>query len=441
MAGVNQHNIPQFLSRGFRLPDGADKKDAKTWLYETCGVPRLVSIRHDVAVEPNFYSELSADGFRTLDDEITDYENAAARRLNSLKNAPTDTKVKSETAAELVAHLTIRNAHLRRIFTLGFTKLVGRAVDVFCDEAALRSMLAVDGKVVSQSVRDFIDEQLQANPALGASGLPARVLYQIAQMSLKERFKTFFTEAVPMMTAMFEFLDAQAPSSAREGHNKALSTGIVPDRRVDMLKALRWKVLPSPGDGFILPDCVALAEDDESGLKPLIVADLDKIAVVLMPLSSDRMLVGARPSAAAPALSGFDEAAAAASHTFFIAAELNDKLTQLSERIGQSSDQFVHQTIGSVFDEFLSTRGAASLPTSADGNSGQLDNPDKNNPVLLPPSAPKYTVHFHSCADQEAAEKIAAALNAVTENIVDHVARSIGWHYVLRQLCSIAPRP
>lgn len=270
---------------------------------------------------------------------------------------------------------------------------------------------------MSQSVRDFIDEQLKGNPALAASGLPARVLYQIAQMSLKERFKTFFTEAVPMMTAMFEFLDAQAPSSAREGHNKALSTSIAPDRRIDMLKALRWKVLPTQGEGFVLPDCVALAEDDGSGLKPLIAADLDKVKVVLMPLSSDRMLVGIRPSAAAPALSGFNEAAAAASHAFFIAAELNDKLTLLPERIGQSSDQFVHQTIGSVFDEFLTTRGAAPLP-SADRSFGQLDSPDKNNPVLSPPTAPKYTVHFHSCADQGTAEKIAAALHAVTENIV-----------------------
>lgn len=418
MAGVNQHNIPQFLSRGFRVSDGADKRDAKTWLYEKDAAPRQVSIRYEVAVEPNFYSEPSSDGSRTLDDEITDYENAAARRLNSLKSAPTDTKVNSETAAELVAHLTIRNAHLRRIFTLGFTKLVGRAVDVFCDEATLRSILGVDGKVVSQSVRGFIDEQLKANPALAASGLPARVLYQIAQMSLKERFKTFFAEAAPMMTAMFDLLDAQAPSSAREGHNKALSTSIAPDRRIDLLKALRWKVLSSPGAGFVLPDCVALAEDDGSGLKPLIVADLDKVAVVLMPLSSDRMLVGIRPLAAGPVLSGFNEAAAAASHTFFIAPELNDKLAQLSKRIGQSSDQFVHQTIGSVFDEFLSTRGAASLPTSADGSSGQLDIADKNNPVLTLPTAPEYTVYFHSCADQATAERIAAALNAVTENIV-----------------------
>lgn len=321
------------------MPDGADKKDAKTWLYEKGVVPRLASIRHEVAVEPHFYSEPSSDGSRTLDDEITDYENAAARRLNSLKNAPTDTKVNSETAAELVAHLTIRNAHLRRIFILGITKLVGRAVDVFCNEASLRSVLGVDGKVVSQSVREVIDEQMKDNPALAASGLPSRVLYQMAQMALKERFKTFFAEVVPMMTATFDFLDTQTPSSARDGHNKALSISIAPDRRVDLLKALRWKVLPTLSDGFVLPDCVALAEDDGSGLKPLIVADLGNVAVVLMPLSTDRMLVGSRPSAAVPALSGFNDAAAAASHTYFIAAKSNGRLTQLrSELVSHPTD-------------------------------------------------------------------------------------------------------
>lgn len=400
------------------MPDGADKKDAKTWLYEKGAEPRTASIRYEVAVEPHFYSVPSSDGSRTLDDEITDYEDAAARRLNSLKKSPTDTKVNCETAAEIVAHLTIRNAHLRRIFTLGVTKLVGRAADAFCDETTLRSILGVDGKVVSLSVRDFIDEQLRDNPALASSGLPAHVLYQIAQMSLKERFRTFFAEAVPMMTATFDFLDAQAPSSIRDGHNKALSTSIVPDHRVDMLKALRWKVLPTSGDGFILPDCVALAEDDGSGLKPLIVADLDKVAVVLMPLSSDRMLVGIRPSAAVPALSDFNEAAAGASHTFFIAAESNDKLTQLSEQIGQLSDRFVRETIGSTFDEFLTTRSAASLATSAAESSGGPVSADKDNSEFSPPTAPDYTVYFHSCADPATAERIAATFNVVAKNIV-----------------------
>lgn len=401
------------------MPDGADKKDSKTWLYEKGVAPRLASIRYEVAVEPHFYSEPSSDGSKTLDDEITDYEDAAARRLNALKNAPIDTKVNSETAAELVAHLTIRNAHLRRTFTLGVTKLVGRAVDVFCDEAALRPILGVDGKVASQSVRDFINEQLKNNPALSASGLPAHVLYQIAQMMLKERFKAFFTEAVPTIMATFDFLNAQASSVVRDGHNKALSTSIVPDRRVDMLKALRWSVLPTTDEGFVLPDCVALAEDDGSGLKPLIVADLDKIATVLMPLSTDRMLLGIRPSATAPALSGFNDAAAAASHTFFITAELDDRLTLLSERIGQSSDRFIKETIGSVFDEFLTTRCVPSLPTKSDRSSDESVSPDtEDNPEPLSPKALNYSVHFHSCADQATAEKIAATLNIITENLL-----------------------
>lgn len=417
MAGVNQHNIPQFLSRGFRVPDGSDKKDSTTWLYEKGIPPRQLSIRYEVGVEPHFYSEPSTDGSRTLDDEITDYEDAAARRLNALKNAATGTKVNADTAAELVAHLTIRNAHLRRTFTLGVTKLVGRAVDVFCDEATLRPILGVDGKVASQAVKDFIDEQLKNNPALAASGLPAHVLHQIAQMLLKERFKTFFAEAVPVIAATFGYLNTEAPAFVRDGHNKALSTSIVPDRRVEMLKALRWRVLPTTGDGFVLPDCVALADDDGSGLKPLIVADLDKIITVLMPLSTDRMLVGVGPSATAPDLLGFNHAAAAASHAFFIAARFDDKLASLSERISQSSGWFIGETVGSVFDDFLSTRGVPALPANGD-LSRDASAAAEDGPESPPPTAPNYTVHFHSCAEHAIAEKIAATVNTITANVV-----------------------
>jgi hypothetical protein len=420
VAGVNQHNIPQFLSRGFRIPDGAANKDAKTWLYEKGIAPRRGSIRYDVAVEPLFYSAISSDGAKTLDDEITDYEDAAARRLGALRSATVDTKVNSGAAAEIVAHLTIRNAHLRRTFTMGVNAIIGRAVDVFCNETTLRPVLGVDRDVPSEPVRNLIDEQLRTNPILAATGIPAHVLSQMAQMVLKENFRTFVTEHVPHLMTTFEVLSAQAPAHIREGHNKALSSGLAPDRRIDVLKALRWRVLPCPDEGFVLPDCVALAADDEGGLKSLIVADLEKVTTVLMPLSTDRMLVGLGPSVPVPELSSFNAAAASASHTFFIAARSDDNLSVLSERIGQSSSQFVDKTVGAVFDEFLTTRGVAlgSPAAAADLNSGDAGlSGSVENQKVTTPTLPKYYVHFHSCADHRTAEKIAAMVNVVTEGI------------------------
>jgi hypothetical protein len=400
------------------VPDGTENKLAKTWLYQKGGAPCLASIRYDVAVEPAFYSELSSDGSKTLDDEITDYESAAARRLESMKNTPPDVKVNSGTAAEMVAHLTIRNAHLRRTFAMGVNAIIGRAIDVFCNEATLRPVLGVDRHVPSETLRHLVDEQLQKNPSLAAIGVPAHVLYQIAQMVLKENFRTFFTEHVPQLTATFGILSIQVPANIRDTHNKVLSSGLAPDKRVEMLKALQWRVVRSPDDGFVLPDCVALAADDDTGLKSLIVADLDKVTTVLMPLSTDRMLVGLRQSTAVPDLSGFNAAAAASSNTFFIAVRSDDGLRILSEGIGQSSGQFIDETIGKVFDEFLTTRGVSSV-SPIDPNSGNTENVDNViNQESVPPKAPPYTVNFHSCADQPTAEKIAAMVNVVTEGIV-----------------------
>jgi hypothetical protein len=399
------------------VPDGATNKDAKTWLYEKGIVPRLVSIRYDVAVEPLFYSALSSDGSKTLDDQITDYEDAAARRLAALRNSPVDTKVNSGTAAEIVAHLTIRNAHLRRTFTMGVNAIIGRAVDVFCNENTLRPVLGVDCDVPSEAVRNLIDEQLRTNPELAATGIPAHVLSRMAQMVLKENFRTFLTEHAPHLMTTFEVLSVQAPAHIREGHNKALSSGLAPDRRIDVLKALRWRVLPCPNEGFVLPDCVALAHDDEGGLKSLIVADLDKVTTVLMPLSTDRMLVGLGPSVPAPKFSGFNAAAALASHTFFIAARSDDKLSILSERIGQSSNQFVDQTVGAVFDEFLTTRGVALSSGAATDDLKSADAEHDDSAEHHEVTPPKYSIHFLSCADQPTAEKIGAMVNVVTEGL------------------------
>jgi len=61
----------------------------------------------------------------------------------------------------------------------------------------------------------MIDEQLQKTPALAAAGIPAHVLYQMAQMVLKEGFRTFFAEHAPHLMATFDVLSAQAPAHVR----------------------------------------------------------------------------------------------------------------------------------------------------------------------------------------------------------------------------------
>jgi hypothetical protein len=420
VAGHNQHNIPQALLRGFRIPGGS-KKESKTWLYGKGIAPHLELIKDEVAVERHFYSEPSLDGSRTLDDEITNYETAFGRRLNELKSAPINQTVDVGGAAEIVAHLTIRNAHLRRTFTGGVKTLLDRAVEVFCNEATLRPILGFDRETPTERFKTLIDEHLKENPALATTGLPAHVLYQIAHMTLKERFRTFFAEQAPFLTALLGTMTAQAPVLIRDGHNKALSSGLTPDARIDLLKKLDWRILPSPRDGFVLPDCVALAANDQSGFKPLIMADLEDVTAVLMPLSSERMLAGFRQSTAAPALEAFNEAAITASHSFFIAARLDERLTVLVDRIGESSGRLIDDTIGSTFNEFLAERTPALTAGTAVPNSDDLISGSETTDAereQAPPPPPRYSVHFLGCADEATAERIAATLYTVTESLV-----------------------
>lgn len=420
MAGANQHDIPQALSRGFRIPGGS-KKRSKAWLYEKGVAPRPVLIKDEVAVdELHFYSEPSRDGSKTLDDEITDYENTILRHLQAWKTpgAPVD----ADAAAEVVAHLTIRNAHLRRTFTMGVNSLLGRAVEVFSNEATLRPVLGVDRDTPSERVKELIDEQIKENPALAASGLPRRVLYQIGQMFLKERFSTFFTGHVPFMAAALGALSARAPAVIRDGHNKVLSAGLAPDGRTAILRTLDWRVLPCPDEGFVLPDCVALGVDDETGPKPLILANLDKVTAVLMPLATKSLLVGTRQSAPVPPVAAFNEAAAAASHTFFIAARRDDPLTLLADRIGATSGRFMNETIGSTFSEFLTSRSpdpTATIDAAAEERPAPAGPSPLESSGGQSPRAPRYSIDFLSCVpDQATADKAAAALYAITGSLV-----------------------
>jgi hypothetical protein len=357
VAGVQQHDIPQSVLRGFRVPGGS-KKESKTWRYEKGVAPQLVLIKDEVN-GAHFYSEPSLDGSTTLDDAITDYERSFDRLFRALKYGPVGTPVDGAGAAEVVAHLTIRNAHFRQTFTAGAQNLLGRANDLFFDEAGFRTLLGVDRDTPSARSKQLLDEHLTENPGLAALGLPRPLLYQMAHAVLKQQFGSFFKTQTPIIQATLNTLADKAPLLVREGHNKSLGHGLAPDGRVGRMKALDWRVMSSLKDAFVLPDCVALGADDKSGLKPLIVADLDKTVTILMPLSLHRMLVGTVGAAAMPCLDAFNASAAASSHTCFYAARSDETFACLAPRIGEMSEKFLDHTLDGVFDEVMKSRAAS----------------------------------------------------------------------------------
>jgi hypothetical protein len=298
--------------------------------------------------------------------------------------------------------------------------MLDRAVEVFCNEVTFGSILGLHRETPTERFKTLIDEHLKEIPALAATGLPARVLHHMAHVMLKERFRTFFAEQVPFMTALLGTLTAQAPAFIRDSHNKILSSTLAPDGRIEPLKKLDWRLMPCPHEGFVLPDCVALAIDDQSGFKPLIMADLKDVTMVLMPLSSERMLAGFYHSEPVPGLDGFNEAAITASHSFFIAGRLDEQFKALARRIGETSGRFMDDTIGSTFNEFLAERRPISAAGTVPNSDDLLSAVETPNAEFeqTPPQVPRYSVHFLGCAEQETANAIAANLYTVTEALV-----------------------
>lgn len=126
--------------RGFLVPGRGKAEQVRVFSKDKTFVASI----DDVAAERHFYSELSTDGTKTLDDLITDYEEIFKTKYFSLRDLPFGTEADRTLAAEVVAHLTIRNAYLRRRISGGMRSLMDSAADLFCNEENLRLIMGVD---------------------------------------------------------------------------------------------------------------------------------------------------------------------------------------------------------------------------------------------------------------------------------------------------------
>jgi hypothetical protein len=417
MAGIYQHHIPQSLIRSFRIPVGSKKK-SKVWVYEKSASARLALVKNDVGGEPFFYSELAVAGTKTLDDKITDYETLFDRRLKRLKAAAPGTRVDAEDASEVVAHLTIRNAHLRQFFSLGLEAVYSRSVDLFGNEIHLRHIFGADDKTLPEKIRERVDEHISQDPTLALSRVPAKVFYQITHMVLQERFNRIFKDQMPQFIAMLSAASSLAPQMARDAHNKALVTMDEVDARTKVLRSLDWSIKTGDAVHFILPDCVALGCATKSGLQSLLGTDLKEAEAVLMPLSPSKMLVGSRTGAPFPNLNDFNNAAAAASNSFFVADLEADAFKTLQKSIGTTTSQFMKETMDAVLDEFIRSERSSGNAEAAAGQERTNDASGTKASATVPLAKYSYAIHFLGCADQETAERIAATVDVITRQLV-----------------------
>lgn len=360
MAGKKQHHIPQSLQRGFLF----DVKAEKTYVHRWDGTtfPKSIS---DVAAQRYFYSRLSSDRSKTLDDRITDYENRLGVLLIELRSMSIDSEVDAHVAAEVIAHLAPRSAHMRRTFGSGMMQLLTAAAEAFSDEDTVIQMLGLDepnpNQIWNEHAASLLDDEPQFKNQLALLPIPKGALDRLIFMAAKEHFVGSFDAKTWGISGAFTTMLDSLDDMVRDGHNKALGQGVVAEPRKISLEDLEWHIRVAPPEGAILPDCVALGVNEEGGpYLPYMMTKAATVSSVVMPITSEKLLVGLRPGREMPDLVSFNRDAAACSDELFITASRAPIFAELGARIGERSTNEIDAAVQGALKDVLPNKKLSS---------------------------------------------------------------------------------
>ena len=347
MSGRKQHFIPQSLLRGFGFLKG---KRVYVFAY-TYDRGIFTPGTDGIGAERDFYSELAVDGAgETLDDKITDFEDAFPNVLSELRSLGENELADTKTAAEFVTHLVVRNDHFRKAITSGSEHLVEGMAAAFTDEGQAKALLGLNREQPSQVFAIEIAKMwAEFGPAMKQMGITEAQFGPWAFEKAKEQFPAFFAVTVGPLEGRFDGMIEKLPEVAANAQRRSLSEGLSPPKRVEMMTEFKWRVV-HPTTALALPDCVAIAVDADGDVNSLMLAEFENVRTIYMPLSSDRLLVGSRGEAVEPS-PGMNEAFAACSWDFFVARDRTPELEHCHTLLRTGVSQFLVGTVEEVIEE------------------------------------------------------------------------------------------
>jgi hypothetical protein len=343
MSGPNHHHIPQFLQRSFgAAPKGRQKE---IWQHAKCGALELRRIS-DTAADDYFYSA-------EVDEKITKVEDGLAKLYHVVRAQSLGSTVDAESAAALITHLAPRSSHLRESFATGLNKLATGAQALFTDPDQIEQLLGLHEDEPTERFREKLRESLRDMPQIEQAGLPGPVLERVAFYVAKENFDSTVEEGASWAGAVLSQMATGSTRVVRDGHIRALDDmDAKPNVRRDLLATFNWTIEPAPGNGAVLPDCVALAYAGDAHALPMMFAGKEMEAIV-MPLTKDRLLVGRNADAAAFAVANFNADAAACSQSFFLAHSECAAFAALNPLIGTRCEGYFADVMQDVFQSVL----------------------------------------------------------------------------------------
>ncbi|MDG4719219.1 MULTISPECIES: DUF4238 domain-containing protein [Thalassospira] len=330
MAGIKQHYIPQLLLKGFGRPRG--RKVVQVVVFSRENV--FSTATDGVAAQRYFYSRPDGTG-ETLDDRITSYENGLNSMLVQLRATQRiDAGLKLK-LGELVVHLCVRAAVVRESFGFAAKRIVGRFESEFSSPALARKALGIDALVLPKLVRDEFDSIYERySVEFSLKGISKLGFRELASQWTRKNFNENFQRNLGRITEELEGIQRGINEVVENSHRNVLKQGLAPSQRVRGLERLEWRVVPCQNSDLVLPDCVAIASDNDGNWGPYVFFKLDAISRVIMPISNQFALCGAVNPSDRCLPENYNKLLASCSWQFFVSRDQNSFLDQFRPIIG-----------------------------------------------------------------------------------------------------------
>ncbi len=342
MSGKRQHFIPRFLQKGFASRSIGG--ETFVWVFRKGVSPYNPNI-NNVGVEGYFYSE----GEDTeVDDSITEAEGQFANLIDQLRTEST-ARVPGTLVANLIAHLEIRTKHLRESALLASEYFTSRILGFVAD----------DGPYVDRLEKRLLSDK---------SALRAALTEEFAKRGMPLHFvEPALTMAAPRLPAMMPGIRAELAKiaqivrqrlpntlekSAKSAHINLLRKNVSPEQRAQRYAALQYAVLELPGSGFVLGDSIVLFRVSGQRRYKAFPDKDDVLEAVFLPLSSERILMGA-PGATFALPPELKQGIARCSMDHFIASENTQDNRDLHIQVGEDAALATESEMEEIIQELL----------------------------------------------------------------------------------------
>lgn len=346
MSGRKQHFIPQLVLRGFAASKG--KKSTQVHVFPK-DRPRYITATEGVAAQRDFYSPPSDE--ESLDDKITHYEGAVLAPAIAALREGEPGLIDSNAAAAVVVHLSVRSAFLRGTFSTATEELLNEMMKALGSEDETRSLLGLDSLSPDSMMVKCIDEELRKVLPEGVGDAEQAFFAKLVHFRGREKFAQTHSNLSSYASGVFQTLLKRLPEIVDNAHGRALGQSLVPQQRVDRLKAMTWALIEAPhGAHFVLPDCLAVGAktEDFQELEPYALVGDDELSGVVLPVSAKKVLVGStgEPRLDATAL---NEQFARCSKDFIISSRDDAETQGAAALIGTSVMKFVGDLVNETF--------------------------------------------------------------------------------------------